>query len=323
LKNKIFYYFNHWYEIPIVKNVFKRTKSIILPGFDGIPVFYVFRFLYDEAKQDKLSTRANSMAFSLFLSLFPAIIFLFTLLPHLDITHQLENTISNSIQSLLPRSASQYLLAMIHDITNIKRSGLLSVGFLLAAYFSSQGMLTMMTGFDKNHIKGFKRRTYFQKILVSLGLTIILLLLVITSGTLIVLGDIIVGALEKLLKFEFLNNILVFIFRWALSFTIIYFAITIIYKYAPSMTSKVQFWNAGSFVSTVLSLLSSLVFAFFVNNFGKYNEVYGSIGALMVLLLWLKINSFILLFGFEVNTSIHANKHRKMFPDLTNNNPTI
>ena len=212
---------------------------------------------------------------------------------------------------------------MIHDITNIKRSGLLSVGFLLAAYFSSQGMLTMMTGFDKNHIKGFKRRTYFQKILVSLGLTIILLLLVITSGTLIVLGDIIVGALEKLLKFEFLNNILVFIFRWALSFTIIYFAITIIYKYAPSMTSKVQFWNAGSFVSTVLSLLSSLVFAFFVNNFGKYNEVYGSIGALMVLLLWLKINSFILLFGFEVNTSIHANKHRKMFPDLTNNNPTI
>ncbi len=89
------------------------------------------------------------------------------------------------------------------------------------------------------------------------------------------------------------------------------------------MTSKVQFWNAGSFVSTVLSLLSSLVFAFFVNNFGKYNEVYGSIGALMVLLLWLKINSFILLFGFEVNTSIHANKHRKMFPDLTNNNPTI
>lgn len=250
------------------------------------------------------------MAYSFFLSLFPGIIFLFTLLPHLDITHQLDENIANSIYRLLPRTASDYLLTIIHDITGIKRQGLLSFGFLLAMYFSSQGVLTMMIGFDKTHIQGFSTRTYFEKRFVSLGITIVLLLLVISSGTLIVLGDLIMAYVDNLLKLNRISPVLISFFRWILAVFIVYVAITIIYIYAPSMKEKTRFWNIGSIISTIMSVLTSWVFAFFVNNFGQYNEIYGSIGALIVLLLWLKINAFIMLFGFELNTSIVANKAR-------------
>ena len=312
MKNRIIYYINHWYDIPLVKQIILWSKKVILPGFKGIPLFYIIRFLVEETKQDRMMTRANSMAFSFFLSLFPAIIFLFTLLPHLDITHQLDTSIANSIYRLLPRTASDYLLGIIHDITGIKRQGLLSFGFLLAVYFSSQGVLTMMIGFDKSHIRGFGTRTYFEKRFVSLGITIVLLLLVISSGTLIILGDLIFGFIDNLLETNKISTLLVSFFRWILAIFIVYLAITIIYIYAPSMNEKLKFWNIGSFTATVMSVLTSLFFAFFVNNFGRYNEIYGSIGALIVLMLWLKINAFILLFGFELNTSVLANRNRIM-----------
>lgn len=295
-----------------MKQIIAWSKKLVLPGFKGIPLFYIVRFLVEESKQDRMMTRANSMAFSFFLSIFPGIIFLFTLLPHLDITHQLDTNIANSIYRLLPRTASDYLLTIIHDITGIKRQGLLSFGFFLAMYFSSQGVLTMMIGFDKSHINGFGTRTYFEKRFVSLGITIVLLLLVISSGTLIILGDLIFEYLSNLLHLEMISPILLSLFRWALAIFIVYLAITIIFRYAPSMNEKIKFWNLGSFVATLLSILSSFVFAFFVNNFGRYNEIYGSIGALIVILLWLKINAFIMLFGFELNTSILANRSRIM-----------
>lgn len=281
-----------------------------MPGFGGVGIYYIVWFIVDETRRDSLETRSNSIAFSFFVSMFPAIIFLFTMIPHIDRDMVLANLINDSIAKALPTNASSYLLEIINDITMIKRQGLLSVGFILAMYFSSSGILSLMTGFDKSHLDGYKKRSIFKDHFIALTLTLILATIVLTSGILIILGDVIINFIDSKISFLKLDNLFLGIFRYSLAISLVYISITLLYKYAPSMRKRVGFFNAGSIVATVFSVLSSVLFAFFVNNFSKYNEIYGSIGALLVLLLWLKINAFILLIGFELNISIAGNKNR-------------
>lgn len=222
----------------------------------------------------------------------------------------LANLINDTITKALPKNASGYLLSIIDDITMIKRQGLLSVGFILALYFSSSGILSLMTGFDKSHLEGYKKRSIFKDQFVALTLTLILATLVIASGILIILGDVIIYFIDSKISFIEIDTLFLGIFRYSLAIALVYISVTFLYKYGPAVQNRVRFINAGSIIATVGSVLSSILFAFFVNNFSKYNEIYGSIGALLVLLLWLKINAFILLLGFEFNTSILGNKIR-------------
>ena len=132
-----------------------RTHS--LPGFFGIPIWDVFIFLVNELKREDIVTRANSMAYSFFLSLFPSIIFMFTLLPYIPI-HNLDEVIKSTIRQVMPVNAHAFLFETVESLTSIPHGGLLSVGFLLALFFASSGMLTMMRGFEKSHEVSFKAR---------------------------------------------------------------------------------------------------------------------------------------------------------------------
>jgi len=315
LIKKIKYIISNWFDLPLVKQFLAWSKQFVMPGFGGVGIYYIVRFIVDETKRDSLETRSNSIAFSFFVSMFPAIIFLFTLIPHIDQDMVLANLINDSISKALPTNASSYLLEIINDITMIKRQGLLSVGFILAMYFSSSGILSLMTGFDKSHLIGYKKRSFFRVQFVALSLTIILATLVLSSGILIILGDVIINFIDSQITFLKIHNLILGLFRYSLAITLVYITITILYKYGPSMQNRVSFLNVGSIVATLASVLSSVLFAFFVNNFSKYNEIYGSIGALLVLLLWLKINAFILLIGFELNISIMDNKLRSKFTE--------
>jgi membrane protein len=229
------------------------------------------------------------------------------LVPYFGITSEIQTNISETANQLLPDSAAAYLLGIINDIISIKRQGLLSFGFLLAVYFSASGMITMMIGFDKSHIDGYRKRSFIEMIGVALTLTFILLLLVCASSILIILGDVIAAKADHLFKTSFFSSWILWVFRWSFAITLIYTTITIIYKYGPAYRHKVDFINAGSMMATILSLLTSVLFSFFVNNFGRYNQVYGSIGALIIVLLWLKFNALVILLGYELNTSIVGN----------------
>jgi membrane protein len=293
-----------------VKRLFQWSKKVILPGFHGIGIYYIIRFILEEIEEDNLTTRANAMAFSFFLSLFPATIFLFTLVPYFGLTNEIQTNISETIYKLMPANASSYLLGIIHDITNIRREGLLSFGFLFAIYFSASGMITMMIGFDKSHMEGYRKRSFIEMIGIALTLTFILLLLIVGSSILIILGDVIAHKADDLFNTSFFTSWFLSAFRWVFALSLVYLAITIIYRYGPAQSKRASFFNAGSIVATILSLLTSVLFSFFVNNFGRYNQLYGSIGALIIVLLWLKFNSLVILVGYELNTSIHGNIDR-------------
>ncbi|NNE26028.1 MAG: YihY/virulence factor BrkB family protein [Saprospiraceae bacterium] len=283
------------------------TKKYSLPGFSGVPIYNVLTFIYDEAMNDDIVTRANSVAYSFFLSLFPAIIFLFTLLPMFPVTADYLSLFRESTSGFLPAEAHAYLFRVIEGVASIKRGSLQSLGFLFAVIFSSSGMLTLMYGFNKSYERVFKKRNYFKNRLVAILLTILLGSLFLVSMFMIIFGQpILEVAIEKL---NIQNTGIIFtLIKWILTTSIIYLGITLIYRYGSAMTKRIRWWNTGAVLATILSILSSLVFSFFINSFGQYNEIYGSIGALIVLLIWLQINAFVILVGFELNASIAVNK---------------
>ncbi len=286
--------------------VWSKTTSI--PGLSGIPMFTILKFIFIEFQKDDITTRANSVAFSFFLSIFPTIIFLFTLLPLLPFTEGYQDLISDTVYDLLPTEAAVYLMDIINGILSIQREGLLSFGFFLALFFASSGMLTLMYGFDKTYNTTFKSRGFIKKRAIAVSLTLLLGTVLIFSIIFIILGKPLLNLSINALNLSSYTSNIILVSKWFLIIIMIYSIITLIYRYGPSMYRRINFFNSGAYLATVLSILSSIAFSYFVNNFGRYNEIYGSIGALIVLMVWIQINAFIILTGFELNASIAVNK---------------
>lgn len=300
--------------IPFVKNIINWSQKTAIPGFDNVPVYNVIAFVIKEAKRDSIVTRSESIAFSFFLSLFPFLIFL---LPILSRTPVIENYLEvgrNSIQGVLPSSAEEYIFGIVNSIQLEGQTGWLTLGFFLAIFFSSSGMSTLMTGFDKSYNTVFKSRGYFKQRFIAILLTLLLSTLLVLSIALIVLGQQFLGFLVSNLGLDTSMKSLFGILRWLIMIILYYSIITSIYRFGPSMYKKIKFLSPGATLATLLSILSSVAFSYFVNTFDRYNQVYGSVGALIVILLWLEINAFILLVGFELNASIAVHKGLRNIP---------
>lgn len=295
----------------IVKRVLNWSKTFIPPGFSGVSLYEVISFVIKETQKDNLTTRANSVSFSLFLSIFPAIIFIFTLLPLFPIVQDYTTMLSNQLTGVIPKNAHEYIFSIVNDITSIKRDSLLSFGALLALFFSSNGMLTLMSGFDKAHHETFKPRKWYISRLIAIGLTVVLTLLLIVSLIMLVVEGHLIEYFRDVIKFSEVVIFLFSVLNWFFAVFLVYTGISLIYTLGPSMHRRIPFINVGAVIATILSLITSLGFSFFINNFGRYNEIYGSIGALIVMMIWIQFNSFILLVGFELNASISVHKLRK------------
>lgn len=291
-------------DLPFIKTIIQWSKSYSPPGFGGITIYSVLSFVIQEIKQDNVSTRANSVAFSLFLSIFPAIIFLFTLLPMFPVVQDYTLMLSQQLEGVIPENAHNYIFSIIYDITSIKRDGLLSLGAVLALFFSSNGMLTLMQGFDKSFNEVYKTRPWWKSRLIALALTTILLLLLVVSLIITIVEGKIINWIRT--EFNFPESLLSLasFFNWFVSILLIYTGISLIFTFGPSMYRRINFINIGAIMATIFTLLASLGFSYFINNFGRYNEIYGSIGALIVIMVWFQFNSLILLVGFELNSSL-------------------
>jgi membrane protein len=293
-----------FFSFEIVKRIVDWSQSYSPPGFSGVSLYNVITFLIKETQKDNLTTRANAISFSLFLSIFPAIIFIFTLLPLFAFVKDYTAMLSDQLRGVIPQSAHDYIFSVINDITSIERDGLLSFGALAALFFSSNGMLTLMSGFDKAYNKAFRPRHWLKSRLIAIGLTVILSLLLIVSLSMLVVEN----SVKKYLKVQLeVSDTFLMSFtaiNWIFSIALVYTGISLIYALGPSMHRRIPFINVGSVIATLLSLATSFGFSYFINNFGKYNEIYGSIGALLVMLIWIQLNSFILLVGFELNASV-------------------
>jgi membrane protein len=290
------------------------SQKIVFPGFQGVPLYYVLKFFGRGLQKGALQTRASALAFHLFLALFPTIIFLFTLIPYLPIDN-FQDQLLSIMQEFLPHSAFEATRTTIVDIVSHQRGGLLSVGFLAALYFSTNGFHVMIEAFNRSYHAVETRPWYMQR-LVSLVLVIIATVLIFTGITLIIFSEII---LNKMIFMGDSLQYLVIAGRFVIIFALFFCTISFMYFLGPAKKVRWKFINAGSTMGTLLSMLTSYGFAYYVNNFGQYNKLYGSIGTLIVILLWIYFNSYVLLLGFELNASIENAKlrhHGKVAPEV-------
>jgi membrane protein len=280
------------------------SKQHSLPGLKRIPIYYLVRFILKEIEDDAIVTRANSMSFSFFLAIFPSIIVLFTVLAYTPLYENFDSVLQTSIQQVMPGSAGKMLFKTIEDIATIPRSGLLSFGFFLAMWFSSNGMLSMMSGLEKEYEGCFRQRSGFEKRFIAIELTFLLAMILVSSVIFVILGNTILEFIFQYIRADWFTRMSLFAFRWIVIFSLFYAGISTIYRFGAPTTPKITFFNPGALIATVLSILTSWFFSFYVDNFGNYNKVYGSIGTLIVLMVWIQLNSMILLIGFEVNAAI-------------------
>ncbi|MEM7106487.1 MAG: YihY/virulence factor BrkB family protein [Bacteroidota bacterium] len=297
-------------EHPRVQSFLDWTKKRSLPGLEGIPVYDVFIFYRNEVRRDRLTNRSKAIAFSFLLAIFPSIIFIFTLLPYVPIK-DFDKILLNFVEEVLPENAYQVLFSTIEDLVSIPRGGLLSLGFILAIWFSTNGVLGMLNAFNKNHKETFRRRNIVEKRWVAFKLTMILFFLLLISIFFIIAGDVVLRWVLDFFNAAAWSYFATVVLKWMAILFLFYGAISSIYRYGPATRQKFRFFSPGATVATILSIITSLGFSFFVNNFGKFNQFYGSIGTLIVAMIWLNLNSMILLIGFELNSSIAINRHQK------------
>lgn len=287
------------------------AKKNSLPGLQEIPVYNLVVFINKETHEDAIVTRANSMSYSFFMAIFPSIIVLFTVLAYTPLYSNFDTVLSESIHEIMPGQAGQMLFKTIQNIATIPRGGLLSLGFFLAIWFASNGMLSMMRGLEKDYKATFKRRNGFQKRVMAIQLTFLVGFVLVASVVLVILGNILLQFLIQYINADWLTRMALFTFRWIVVLSLFYATFSSIYRYGSSIRRPISFFNPGATLATLLSIATSWGFSFYVDNFGNYNKVYGSIGTLIVLMVWIQLNCMILLIGFEINAAIVVLRERR------------
>ena len=292
------------------KNI-NRIKSFTIPGFEGVPLITVLRFFYKEMMQDGVVTRASSISFFFILSVFPGLIFLLTLIPYIPVKNLITNLLLNIKSVLHNDGAYEVVRTIVNDISSKPHSGLLSIGFLLSIYSAMGGVKAMISAFNKSYEHTFKKRNIFQTNWVALKLTIMLTVMLLASLILIVMQQNLFKWLFDLMhiKSTSAKNIIAFI-HFIIVVALLFFTLSTLYYYGPAVKKRFKFISAGSTLATMLFILTSWGFSYFVNHFGAYNKLYGSIGSIIVIMLWIYFNAIVILIGFELNASIALSKNR-------------
>lgn len=281
------------------------SKAIQPRRFSGLTLYDIGYFFLVETQKSAVSTRADAVAFTFFLALFPAIIFFFSLIPFLPIDN-LHAQLLKEMHALLPENAYQAAVVTINDLVKTEHNGLLSFGFLVTLYFSTNGINALMDGF--NHaLHVAETRTFIKQRLVSLFLFVVLSILLLTASLLIIFSEVALNyaIAHGLLLSDSVALLLLALGKWVVVFLLLFTAISLLYYFGPVNSVNYRLINPGALLATVLSITASLLFNYYVNNFSTYNKVYGSIGTIMVIMLWLEFNCLIMLIGFDLNAKIY------------------
>ena len=284
----------------------KRSKHWYLPGFEGVPLYDVIRFFYRQLQTHGLFERASAIAYNFIMATPPSFLFLFTLIPNLPFISKksIQIQLHALIFDIIPSKVyNKEIIKFVDSFIYGSKIGVLSFGLLLSLFFASSAMMGLMRAFNKKYL-GFQERKGLHQRWIAIKL--IMILFGLLFGYLLLLIS--QGALLKLVVQDSGWRQVIAYTRWVLIILLVFFAIGFIFRYAPAVQKRWKFNSPGTILATFLSILASVIFSFFVNNFGRYNVLYGSIGTIMMMMALIYINSLALLIGFELNVSIKSLK---------------
>lgn len=291
------------------KWVRSRLSFIVLPGFDGMPLYDVLVFFFRGLFKGVITYRAAAIAFNFFLALIPFILFLFTLIPFvIDVDFQAN--LFALMSEIVPNEIYKLAENTIVEVISRPSGSLLSVVFLTTLYFATNGVDAVMEGFNQSYFEieiwpWWKQKIRAFFLMIALALLMIISMIFLTFGK---------QTISFLVNQEFITGSLSVFALTALQWTVIIgnllLSISLLYFFGQSKEkeTKYRFISAGSLLATSLFVVGGLSLKLYFENFSRYNLIYGSIGSLIILLVWLYYNSIIILIGFELNTSIRESK---------------
>ncbi len=277
----------------------KFFQQIKVPGFEGMSIYDTFKFFIEAFTRSDIATKSAAISFKLFIALFPAVILLLSLIPYVPIENFQQNLL-NSLAAILPLNVEKIIFKTIEDLVLRKHTGFLSVGFILTIYYSSNIINSILTTFSKSYQIEITRNPIKQRA-VSLVLMIIITLMMLIGFTLILFSEsaISYAISTYIIESEWVATVIRFM-KWIAVLMLFILSISTLYNVALIRRKKWKILSAGASWATLFIILASLGMSYYIDNFDSYNKLYGSIGSLIVFLIWINISSTILIMGFEL-----------------------
>jgi len=288
-------------KIPVLNWIVRLFKKIKVPGLEGMSLYDVLEMYIIGIVQGALTSRAGAVAFSFFMALFPFALFILTLIPYVPIEN-FSDIFIGFINDILPPNTSDSVDLVVKDIAENKYSGLLSLGFVLSIFLMTNGINSLFGGFEYSYHK-LQTRSILKQYAVSMMVSIILALLLFLTVGVIIYFEI---AIKDLIKRGYMSDDLYWIQtgRYVMTFLMIFISVAMFYYLGTKEGRNIHFFSPGAILTTILILINFRIFSIYVKRFAQYNELYGSIGTLLVLMLFIWLNSIILLLGFELNAAM-------------------
>ena len=296
-------------KVPVVNWIVKLGKSIKIPGLQGMSLYDVIEMYISGIVRGALTSRAGGISFSFFMALFPFILFILTLIPYVPI-EGFQKDFLFMIEQLLPPNTASSVEGVITDIANNRYGGLLSFGFIASIFLMTNGVNAILGGFEYSyHIT--EMRNILRQYFIAMGMAILLALVLVITVSVAIYLEIFINDLKA---HGWLENDVFWIEKGQLLLFVItlFISVSFLYKYGTKETKRYYFFSPGTVLTTLLTILNFKLFAIYVLKFSTYNKLYGSIGTLLVLMLFVWLNSIILLLGFELNASITSLKKQNL-----------
>jgi membrane protein len=279
-----------------------------------MPIYDVIQFFFRGIRQSSLLARANSLSFTFTLAMFPMILFFFTLIPYVPV-EGLQASILNALNNVLPDQVYKFLENTITEIVSKQSGGWLSLGFFMAFYFSNSGVIGIMKAFNRS-AHTMETRSWLKMHLVSLGIQLILIIIILITAGLLILTPLFLNYIsDNSIVTSGFTIILIKIAKWVILGLLVFLSLSGLYYLAPAGKRVFRFISPGSTLATILALVFIALFNLYIENFAHYNKLYGSIGTIIILMLYININAIALLIGFELNASIYDAQMRSKKDD--------
>ena len=289
-------------KIPVVNLLVNFGKKIKIPGLQGLSLYDVLEMYSIGIVKGALTTRAGGIAFSFFMAIFPFMLFILTLIPYIPIDG-FQDGLFAMIKNGLPPETFDAVKIVLDDIINNQYGGLLSFGFLLSIFLTTNGVNAIFGNFEYSyHIKEYRNniKGYFIAMAVSLLLSFFL----IVTVAMVILYQVALAKIDEVGWIDTADLNLFYIGRGFLFLVMIFTIVSLLFRYGTMQGREVRFFSPGAMLTTALSLFFFYLFGIYVVKFATYNQLYGSIGTLLILMVFIWLNSVILLLGFELNATI-------------------
>ena len=301
-----------------IEDLIARVKSVlrlvVIPGFEGVPLYDVLVYFIRGFTKVNLIDRAAAVAFNVFLALFPTILFLFTLIPYFPLQNVTAN-ILEALQTILPPGTYESVSSTITQIMSIEHGGLMSIGLLLAFYFSTSAVSSFFRGFNMGD-KEFGQISFIKLQVYSILVMLMFVVLLLLSIVLITVGQRLLPVLfVKMHFYSGFTVLMINILRWLIVIFALIVAMSLLYHFGNPRSKRFKLFTPGSLLFTGLFIVGTMLFNFYISNISTYNLLYGSIGGLIIFVIWIYFNCILILIGYELNKSITKAQTFK-FPDM-------